>query len=145
VFTYLLMTEGYDPQRFNEKFPAIYDKYYKSFGDQVGGKYTAILQPLADIHFHSSLESDEPVGNIAYLFAFTGIGIFIILLACINYMNLSTAKSVKRSTEIAMKKTLGSGKRALVFYCCLARWALRWASAFFPDFTQPFISHRYPR
>jgi putative ABC transport system permease protein len=115
VFTYLLMTEGYDPPRFNEKFPAIYDKYYKSFGDQVGGKYTAILQPLADIHFHSSLESDEPVGNISYLYAFTGIGIFIILLACINYMNLSTAKSVKRATEIAMKKTLGSGKRALVF------------------------------
>jgi len=115
VFTYLLMTEGYDPQRFNEKFPTIYDKYYKSFGDQVGGKYTAILQPLADIHFHSSLESDEPVGNISYLYAFTGIGIFIILLACINYMNLSTAKSVKRATEIAMKKTLGSGKRSLVF------------------------------
>lgn len=114
VFTYLLMTEGYEPERFTEKFPAIYDKYYKSFGDQVGGKYTAIIQPLADIHFHSTLEADEPIGNIGYLYAFTGIGIFIILLACINYMNLSTAKSVKRATEIAMKKALGSGKRALV-------------------------------
>src|SRR4030095_8006504 len=58
--------------------------------------------------------SDEPHCNIAYLYAFTGIGVFIILLACINYMNLSTAKSVNRASEIAMKKTLGSGKRSLV-------------------------------
>jgi putative ABC transport system permease protein len=114
VYTYLLMKDGYDPQDFYAKFPQIFNKYYKSFGDQVGGKYTPILEPLADIHFHSKLDADEPHGNITYLYAFTGIGAFIILLACINYMNLSTAKSVSRATEIAMKKTLGSGKRALV-------------------------------
>lgn len=114
VYTYLLMKENYDPQDFYDKFPKIFDKYFKSFGDQVGGKYTPIVEPLADIHFHSTVEGDEPHGNIIYLYAFTGIGVFIILLACINYMNLSTAKSVSRATEIAMKKTLGSGKRALV-------------------------------
>lgn len=114
VYTYLLMKENYDPQEFYEKFPKIFDKYFKSFGDQVGGKYEPILESLADIHFKSSLEADEPHGNIIYLYAFTGIGIFIIILACINYMNLSTAKSVSRATEIAMKKTLGSGKRALI-------------------------------
>jgi putative ABC transport system permease protein len=114
VFTYLVFTDNYDPKNFYDKFPAIYNKYYKSFGDQVGGKYNPVLQPLADIHFHSDLDADEATGNIAYVYAFTGIGILIILLACINYMNLSTAKSVKRAAEIAMKKTLGSGKRALV-------------------------------
>jgi putative ABC transport system permease protein len=81
----------------------------------VGGNYTPILQPIADIQFHSDLESDEPLGNISYLYAFSSIGVFIILLACINYMNLSTAKSVKRAAEIAMKKTLGSSKSSLVF------------------------------
>lgn len=115
VYTYLLMKENYDPQEFYAKFPTIFNKYFKSFGDQVGGKYTPILESLASIHFHSDLDADEPHGNITYLYAFTGIGIFIIILACINYMNLSTAKSVSRATEIAMKKTLGSGKRALVF------------------------------
>ncbi|HEY0656348.1 MAG TPA: ABC transporter permease [Chryseosolibacter sp.] len=115
VYTYLLMKENYNPQDFHDKFPVIYDKYFKSFGDQVGGKYTPILESLADIHFHSTVEGDEPHGNIIYLYAFTGIGVFIILLACINYMNLSTAKSVSRATEIAMKKTLGSGKRSLIF------------------------------
>ena len=114
VYLYVLMPEKYQVQRFYDKFPDIYTKYYKSFGDKVGGQYDAILQPLADIHFHSDLDSDEPLGNIAYLYAFTAIGIFIILLACINYMNLSTAKSSKRATEIAMKKTLGSGRTTLV-------------------------------
>jgi putative ABC transport system permease protein len=114
VYTYLLVPEHYDTKNFYDKFPAIFNKYFKSFGDQVGGKYTPILESLASIHFHSALDSDEPHGNIAYLYAFAGIGFFIIILACINYMNLSTAKSVNRAGEIAMKKTLGSGKRSLV-------------------------------
>jgi putative ABC transport system permease protein len=114
VFTYVLFQDHYNTQKFYDKFPQIYDKYYKSFGDKVGGKYTPILEPLAGIHFQSDLDADEPHGNIAYLYAFTGIGIFIIILACINYMNLSTAKSVNRAGEIAIKKTLGSGKRSLV-------------------------------
>ncbi len=114
VYTYLLMPPSYNAQSFFEKFPDIYAKYFKSFGDHIDGKFTPVLQPLAEIHFHSDLNADEPVGNLSYLYAFTSIGIFIILLACINYMNLSTAKSVKRATEIAMKKALGSGKRRLV-------------------------------
>ena len=114
VFVYILFPENYNTADFYAKFPAIFNKYFKSFGDKVGGKYTPILEPLADIHFHSDLQADEPQGNIAYLYAFTGIGIFIIILACINYMNLSTAKSVNRAAEIAMKKTLGSERRSLI-------------------------------
>jgi len=114
VYTYLLMPENYDAKDFYDKFPTIFNKYFKSFGDKVGGKYTPILEPLTTIHFHSDLDSDEPHGNLSYLYAFSGIGMFIIILACINYMNLSTAKSVNRAAEIAMKKTLGSGKPSLI-------------------------------
>lgn len=114
VFVYILFPKDYNTADFYAKFPDIFNKYFKAFGDKVGGKYTPILEPLADIHFHSDLQADEPQGNIAYLYAFTGIGIFIILLACINYMNLATAKSVNRAGEIAMKKTLGSERRSLV-------------------------------
>ncbi|MFM7851736.1 MAG: ABC transporter permease [Flammeovirgaceae bacterium] len=114
VYTYLLFPEGYNTQQFYEKFGAIFEKYFKSFGDQVGGKYTPILEPLTSIHFYSKLDSDEPRGNIAYLYAFAGVGFFIILLACINYMNLSTAKSINRAGEIAMKKTLGSSRGSLL-------------------------------
>jgi putative ABC transport system permease protein len=115
VYTYLLLPENYNTQHFNDNFAAIYNKYFKSFGDQVGGKYTPLLEPLADIHFSSTLSADEPRGNINYLYAFAGIGLFIILLACINYMNLSTAKAVNRAGEIAMKKALGSSRGSLVF------------------------------
>jgi putative ABC transport system permease protein len=114
VFLYLVFKDNYNVQDFYDKFPKIYDKYFKSFGDQVGGAYTPILEPLAEIHFYSDLEGDEPQGNLAYLYAFTGIGLFIIVLACINYMNLSTAKAVNRAAEIAMKKTLGSSRSSLV-------------------------------
>ena len=114
VYTYLMFPKDYDTTEFHTKFTGIFNKYYKPFGDKVGGKYKPILEPLTSIHFYSDLEADEPRGNLAYLYAFTGIGIFIIMLACINYMNLSTAKSVNRASEIAMKKTLGSGKRSLV-------------------------------
>ena len=113
VYTYLMFPENYDTKEFYAKFPDIFNKYYKSFGDKVGGKYDPILEPLSSIHLYSDLSADEPHGNLAYLYAFTGIGAFIILLACINYMNLSTAKAVNRASEIAMKKTLGSGKRSL--------------------------------
>jgi putative ABC transport system permease protein len=114
VYTYVVVPDNYNPDDFQAKFKDIYVKYFKSFGDQVGGKYTPVLERLDKIHFYSDLDRDEPHGNIAYLYAFTGIGVFIILLACINYMNLATAKAVSRASEIAMKKTLGSGKNALI-------------------------------
>ncbi len=72
------------------------------------------VENLADIHFHSTLEFDVPHGNLAYLYAFTGIGAFIIILACINYMNLSDSQVGESCGEIAMKKTLGSSKRSLI-------------------------------
>lgn len=113
VYTYLLVNEQFHPQALYDKFPAFYNRHLKFTGDRVGGKYTPILEPLASIHFHSSLQSDMPQGNLTNLYALTGIGILIILLACINYMNLSTAKSSMRAGEIAIKKTLGSGARSL--------------------------------
>src|SRR5260221_5527376 len=114
VYLYILVPDGYKPQDFYAKFPVLYNKYFKSFGVEVGGKYTPILEPLADIHFHSDLDQDEPHGNISYVYGFTLTGIFIILLACINYMNLSTAKSVGRAIEIAVKKLVGSHRHVLV-------------------------------
>jgi putative ABC transport system permease protein len=114
LYTYLLFPENYNVNDFYAKFPVIFNKYFRSFGEQIGGKYTPLLEPLADIHFHSTLGADEPHGNIVYLYAFTAVGLFIVLLACINYMNLSTAKSINRASEIALKKTLGSSKGALV-------------------------------
>jgi len=114
VYTYLLVKEGFDPNQFSVAFQSIYNKYLKSTGDRIEGKYTPILEPLAAIHFHSTLKADLPQGNRMYLYTMVAVGIFIILLACINYMNLATAKSTSRSKEVAIKKILGSGNRILI-------------------------------
>lgn len=114
VYLYVLMSPAYTSDDFLNKWQAIDAKYFKPYGDKMAATYTPILQPLDDIHFHSDLQQDQPVGNMIYLYAFIGIGIFIVLLACINYMNLSTAKSSRRAPEIGMKKALGSGKQSLI-------------------------------
>ncbi|MGD1895233.1 MAG: ABC transporter permease [Cyclobacteriaceae bacterium] len=114
VFTYLLFPEGYDTAEFFEKLPPFHDKYIKPFGDQVSSELWFYLEPLADVHFTSQQGGDEPQGNIAYVYAFGGIGLFILLLACINYMNLATARSGNRMKEIGMRKVMGSSRRALV-------------------------------
>ena len=115
AYTYLLFPEDYPAASFLEKITPFFDKYVKPFGDQVGGEFWFYLEPLADVHFHSLQEDDEPKGNPAYLYAFGGIGLFILLLACINYMNMATARSGNRAQEIGMRKVLGSSRRALVF------------------------------
>ena len=113
VYTYLLFPEGYQTADFFAKLQPFYDKYIKPFGDKVDSKLWYYLEPLADIHFHSKQDYDETQGNMAYVYAFGGIGIFILLLACINYMNMATARSANRAKEIGMRKVLGSTRKAL--------------------------------
>jgi len=113
VYTYLLLPDQYDLNRFYSRFGTIYNQYFKDAGGELSGSSTPLLQPLADIHF-SNFEDDGPHGNLTYLYAFSGIGFMIILLACINYMNLATAKATSRATEVGIKKVVGLHKRALV-------------------------------
>lgn len=74
------------------------------------------LQPLKDIHFHSNdIEGDSgKKGNIYYLYVFSFIAIFVLLIACINYVNLTTARSTNRAKEIAMRKVVGASKKSLI-------------------------------
>lgn len=112
-YTYLLLPPNYDPNDFYEKFPAIFDKTFGLFAKQINGRVIPSLQPLTDIHFGSDRGGDEPVGNINYVYTFAAVGVFIILLACINYMNMATARSVIRTGEMGVRKVLGLSKKAL--------------------------------
>ncbi|MEQ8469733.1 MAG: ABC transporter permease [Marinoscillum sp.] len=112
-YTYLLLPEGYNTETFYEKFPAIYDKTFKIFGDRIQGSVTPQLQRLDEIHFDGSKDGDETSGNIAYVYTFAAVGLFIILLACINYMNMATARSVTRTGEMGIRKVLGYSRSAL--------------------------------
>lgn len=112
-YTYLLMPKSYDAQSFYDKFPDIYDKTYKTFALRIEGSVEPDLQRLDEIHFAEGKDGDQPTGNMSYVIAFAIVGIFIILLACINYMNLTTAQSVNRTNEIGIRKVLGKTKLGL--------------------------------
>ena len=80
-----------------------------------GGKYELFLQPLTDIHLHSHyLDESEPNSDIMYVYVFSFIALLILLIACINFTNLSTARSSNRSKEIGIRKTLGSNRQQLI-------------------------------
>ncbi len=113
-YTYLVLPDNYDYQSFDDKFQdVLFEKTFGLFGKRIEGTVVTSLQPLAEIHFAEDLQNDEPPGDIAYLYTFTAIGILIILLACINYMNLATARSVVRTSEIAIRKVLGNSRAKL--------------------------------
>ncbi|MFY0601375.1 MAG: ABC transporter permease [Cyclobacteriaceae bacterium] len=112
-YTYLLLPPNYKVQNFHEKFPSIFDKTFGMFSKRINGTVEIKLQPLADVHFDLDLDNDEAVGNMTYIYAFSAVGLFIILLACINYMNMATARSVMRTGEMGVRKALGFSKISL--------------------------------
>lgn len=114
LYTYILLPKSYDAQMIRNKWPELYDKHMKAIGDRLNASFSPIITPLNKVHFNSTLQYDLPTGNKAYTRAFTAIGIFILLLASINYMNLATARATNRSKEVGVRKVLGSTRTGLV-------------------------------
>ena len=86
----------------------------KTIGDRINAQWRSWLQPLADVHLYSDVSGDLPTGNRYYLYGFVAVAVFTLLVACINYMNLATARAAKRAKEVGMRKILGSSRRALI-------------------------------
>lgn len=83
---------------------------------QQGNELTFFSQPLSSIHLHSALDDEiENNGNIQYIYLFGAIALFITVLACINFMNLSTARSVSRAKEVGVRKAVGAIQKRLIF------------------------------
>ncbi len=115
IFSYIMLKEGADIKPILEKFPNFYDKYMKSLGDQINGNFMLMAQPLARVHHYSAdLGYDQPVGNIKYVYIFSFVAILILIIACINYMNLATARSSRRSKETGMRKIAGAQRTMLI-------------------------------
>ena len=124
-FTYLVLPEGYDYKQLEAKLPQVVEKYMgpqlqQSMGmslaqfRQKGNDIGLFLQPLTDIHLHSDFAYDlSPSGNIQYVYIFGAIALFMLLIACINFMNLSTAGASKRAKEVGIRKVLGSVRKNL--------------------------------
>ncbi|SDW17529.1 putative ABC transport system permease protein [Hydrobacter penzbergensis] len=125
-FTYILLKPGSDYKKLEAKLPGMVEKY---MGPQIqqqmgvsleqfrkkGNGLGFVLQPLTSIHLysHSNYELTSP-GNVMYVYIFSAIAIFMLLIACINFINLSTASASKRAKEVGVRKVIGSGRLQLV-------------------------------
>jgi putative ABC transport system permease protein len=125
-YTYLLLNKNADPKKLEAKFPQLVAKYVvPEVQHDMGVSLTEAqksvntfifsLQPLTDIHLQSHTKYEiEPGGDVQYVYIFSALAIFILLLACVNFTNLSTARAFKRAREVGIRKVLGSLKRQLV-------------------------------
>nr|WKN37789.1 ABC transporter permease [Tunicatimonas sp. TK19036] len=117
VKTYLLLNQPENPAALQEELYSLFkqhDPEYEAI-QEMGAQVNFPIQPLQDIHLQSQLIDEfEPNGNIMYVRIFVAIALFIIILACINFINLSTARSAERAKEVGIRKAIGSGRAALV-------------------------------
>ncbi|HEX2606992.1 MAG TPA: ABC transporter permease [Flavisolibacter sp.] len=117
--TYVVLPENVAPQFIESRFPAFLNKYMHFPGEPAGfqaSKTTHLyLHPLTDIHLRSHLDYEvEENGDIKRVYIFSVIAFFILLIACINYMNLSTARSVLRAKEIGIRKAVGAERSEII-------------------------------
>jgi putative ABC transport system permease protein len=114
--TYLLLTEHADWKAVEAKFPDLVEQHLGERLRALGGRLDLFLQPMTSIHLYSSRDYDVPsAGDIRYVTLFSGIALFVLLIAAINFVNLSTARSANRAREVGMRKTLGALRKRLVF------------------------------
>ena len=125
-YTYILLKKDFPVKQFEAKLPQLVQKNIYPVIERFlnvpmtelierGAKYELSLQPLTDIHLHSNLGGElEPNGDISYVYIFSLIALGILLIACINFTNLATARSTNRLKEIGVRKTLGSSRQQLI-------------------------------
>lgn len=125
--TYLLLKKGTDYKAFEKNFDQYIDKYVlpeiqqfvhiKSMSEfkKAGNKMEYSLIPLTQIHLYSDRQFEFlPPGSIQYVYIFSAVALFILLIACINFMNLTTARSANRAKEVGIRKVLGTERKELI-------------------------------
>lgn len=114
-FTYLLLKKDADGKALEAKLPAFVEKYMRKDLTAAGFNKKQFLVAVKDIHLHSDFDNKVQVyGNLTYLYILASVAVFILLIACINFMNLATARSAKRAAEVGIRKVLGAEKRQLL-------------------------------
>jgi putative ABC transport system permease protein len=107
---YIMLKRDADINSLAKKIPSIYKKYYFPEDTKI------IFQPVTSIHLHSHIINEPfPTGDIKYIYIFSFVALLILFIACINYINLTTARSLQRVKEVGVRKVMGAGKKQLIF------------------------------
>ncbi|MDN3549870.1 ABC transporter permease [Mucilaginibacter aquaedulcis] len=150
--TYILLKPGTNPARFESKLAPLMEKNlstanfnYQRFKSN-NNYFKLITTPLKDIHLKSNRQGEIGVnGNIQYIYIFSVVALFILLLACINFMNLSTARSANRAREVGVRKVLGSSRKHLIFQFLAESLIVTFTAAFIAMLTAwallPIFNH----
>jgi putative ABC transport system permease protein len=132
-YTYLLFQKGVNADKFEAQLPNFLDNYVHMQGAPANFKtHTTTkltIQKLTDIHLTSHLDDEiEENGNIERVYIFSAIALFILLIACINYMNLSTARSALRAKEIGIRKIVGAERKEIIAQFLSESVLITWVS-----------------
>ncbi len=115
AYTFVKFAKPEDNEVLIAKSNAFYEKYMKSVGDQLNATFSLMTTRLDKIHHETKLTGDFPAGNKSYLYLMGMVGLMILILAAINYMNLATARATKRAREIGLRKVSGADRLMLTW------------------------------
>ncbi len=114
-YTYVQLQKNTDPHSLEEKFPDFMEKHINYIYRDAGWLVSQFLQPLARVHLYSDFVEDvESQGSLTRIYILSAIALLIILMACINFINLSTARALKRAREIGIRKVMGATRAVLI-------------------------------
>ncbi len=115
LYTYIRLRPGASPEELESKLPEFLSKYLGDRLNRINIVLTPRLQPLSRIHLHSRLEAEiRANSDVRYVYIFSAIAAFVLIIACINFMNLATARSAARAQEVGMRKVVGAQRRQLI-------------------------------
>jgi putative ABC transport system permease protein len=115
TITYVQLPAGYDLSKMYASLDKILKEKVQTIFDEYGIKVQYRLQPILDIHLYSKVaDGTGASGDISYVYTFAAVAAFMIIVACINYMNLATARSTKRAKEVGLRKVMGSQRSQLI-------------------------------
>ncbi|MBS1653821.1 MAG: ABC transporter permease, partial [Bacteroidetes bacterium] len=114
LFTYVRLNPAVNPGQLEKQFPAFMDKYLGKYYAESGFKMGLTIQPLSEVYFSSDRFDNVKHGNRKMVFIFMPVAVLILVVACINFINLATARATDRSKEVGIRKVLGANRKQLV-------------------------------